>query len=98
VKKAEPRGPAFFPPRFVTLSDGRLRLGLGDLFRIWGRRLGPRQLLSFTSASPVRAYVAGRRFRGRPADVPLEPGAQIVLELGAYVPPHARYLFPQRRA
>jgi hypothetical protein len=85
------------PTGVVEVARGA-KLRLGDLFRIWGRRLGKRDLLSFRSASPVRAYVAGRRFAGRPVDVPLTPGAQIVVELGAYVPPHATYLFPSRRA
>ena len=35
---------------------------------------------------------------GAPASIPLTPRAQIVLELGAYVPPHPRFLFPQRSA
>lgn len=72
------------------------KLRLGDLFRIWGRRLGPRSLLSFRSASPLRAYVGGRPFEGPPASIPLTPGAQIVVELGAYVPPHPTFLFPRR--
>jgi hypothetical protein len=71
------------------------RLLLGDLFRIWGRRLGSHTLLSFRSALPVRAYVGGKLFAGPPAAVPLAPGAQIVVELGAYVPPHPTYLFPR---
>jgi hypothetical protein len=79
---------------FEVAQGSKLRLG--DLFRIWGRRLGHRTLLSFASKAPVRAYVAGKPYRGRVADVPLKPGAQIVGELGQYVPPHATYLFPRR--
>jgi hypothetical protein len=69
------------------------RYVLGDLFRVWGRRLGPRALLSF--AGRVRVYVGGRRFRGDPQTVPLTPHAQIVVEIGGYVAPHATYLFPK---
>jgi hypothetical protein len=83
------------PTGVVEVAHGA-KLRLGDLFRIWGRRLGQRELLSFHSSSPVRAYVAGKRFAGPPASVPLTPGAQIVVELGAYVAPHATYLFPRR--
>jgi hypothetical protein len=83
------------PTGVVEVARGA-KLRLGDLFRIWGRRLGPRSLLSFRSASPVRAYLGGKRFHGSPAGVPLTPGAQIVVELGAYVPPHPSYLFPRR--
>ena len=72
------------------------RLTLGDVFRIWGRRLGERTLLSFKAGSPVRAYVAGKRFRGPVGEVPLKPGAQIVVELGPYIPPHKTFLFPPR--
>jgi hypothetical protein len=95
------RGGCVYPARTLTptgvveVARGAT-LRLGDVFRIWGRRLERRTLLSFRSRAPVRAYVAGKRFRGRVADVPLTQGAQIVVELGAYVPPHATYLFPRR--
>jgi hypothetical protein len=68
---------------------------LGDLFRVWGQPLGEHTLASFRTASRVRVYVGGRRVRGPVASVRLEPGAQIVLELGAYVAPHRSYLFPK---
>jgi hypothetical protein len=83
------------PTGVIEVEPGRT-VRVGDLFRIWGRRLGARELLSFRSASPVRAYVGGRRFDGAPAAVPLAPGAQIVLELGGYVPPHPTFLFPRK--
>jgi hypothetical protein len=66
---------------------------LGDLFAVWGERLGPTQLLSF-AGSPVRVYVNGRRRRNDPRTLALEDGAQIVLQLGPYIPPHTRFLFP----
>ena len=75
------------PTGIVEIARGA-KLTLGDLFRIWGRRLGERTLLSFRSDAPVRAYVAGKRWAGPPAEIPLSPGAQIVVELGGYVPPH----------
>lgn len=83
------------PTGVVQVAQGTV-MRLGDLFRIWGGRLGARDLLSFRSAAPVRAYVGGERFAGPPASVPLTPGAQIVVELGAYVPPHPTFLFPRR--
>lgn len=70
------------------------RARLGDLFRLWGQPLTRRRLASFRSASPVRAYVAGRRVRGDAARVPLTPRAQIVIELGAFVAPHRTFAFP----
>jgi hypothetical protein len=42
----------------------------------------------------VQAYVGGRRRPGDPRSIPLTPHAQIVLEVGGHVPPHARYGFP----
>jgi hypothetical protein len=83
-------------PTGVVEVERGAKLRLGDLFRIWGRRLGERALLSFRSSRPVRAYVAGRRHDGPAAELPLTPGAQIVVELGPYVPPHPTFLFPQR--
>jgi hypothetical protein len=66
---------------------------LGDLFRIWGQRLGSQRLLSFRGA--VRAFVAGRAVAGDPRRIRLVPRRQIVLEVGGYVPPHPSYLFPK---
>jgi len=70
-------------------------LVLADLFRVWRQPLGDKRLLSFRSQTPVRAYVGGRRARAPVGSIPLRPGAQIVVELGAYVPPHASFLFPR---
>ena len=71
----------------------RGRRTLGDLFRIWGRRLGPRRLLSVPGR--VSVYVGGLPFRGDPRDVPLRRHAQIVVETGGHVAPHPAYLFPK---
>lgn len=68
---------------------------IGDLFRLWGQPLGDCRLASFRSSKPLRAYIAGRRVGGDVARVRLTPKAQIVVELGAYVPPHRSYLFPR---
>jgi hypothetical protein len=55
---------------------------LGRFFAIWGQPLRG------------RAYVNGRPWRGDPRRIPLERHAQIVLEVGGYVRPHATYRFP----
>jgi hypothetical protein len=39
--------------------------------------------------------VGGRRWLGDVRAIPLKRHAQIVLEIGGYVPPHARFLFPK---
>jgi hypothetical protein len=72
------------------------RLTLGRLFAVWGQPLSPTRLAGFSTrrSAPVRAYVAGRRWRGRLGAIPLRRHAQIVLELGRFVPPHRSFRFP----
>jgi hypothetical protein len=78
------------PDGVVRVAPG---LRLGDVFRVWGQQLGPRRVASFTSATPLRAYVGGKLVHGTARDIGLTPHAQIVLELGGYVPPHPFFLF-----
>jgi hypothetical protein len=80
-------------PTGTVLVDRSGPRALGDLFAIWGQRLAPRRLLSFTG--PVRTFRNGREWRGDPRRMPLSRHDEIVLEIGGYVPPHARYLFPE---
>ena len=82
------------PTGIVEVSSGKQRT-VGDLFRVWGRPLGKHRLASFSSRSPVRAYVNGRRVVGPVSAVPLTSGAEIVLEIAGYVPPHRFFLFPK---
>ncbi len=81
-------------PTGVILVDPGSRVVLADLFRTWGQPLARFRLASFRTRTPVLAFVGGRRWRGDPGAIPLRAHAQIVLELGGYVPPHPRYLFP----
>jgi hypothetical protein len=76
-----------------VIEVGR-RATLGDFFAVWGQRLGPRRIAGFRARKPVLAFVDGRRWVGDPRRIPLARHANIVLELGGYVPPHPRYLFP----
>jgi hypothetical protein len=78
------------PTGVIEVSSGA-RLTLGDVFRLWGQQLGPRRLAGFRGR--VLAFVGGRRRHGDPRTIPLTRHAQIVLEVGGYVPPHPRYLF-----
>jgi hypothetical protein len=78
-------------PTGVVEFDASRRLTLGDFFAVWGRRLARDRLLSFNGR--VRAYVAASRWRGSAQAIPLTRHAQIVLEVGPYIPPHARFLF-----
>ncbi|MFZ0385715.1 MAG: hypothetical protein WAL22_08630, partial [Solirubrobacteraceae bacterium] len=81
-------------PTGVVLVRPGARLTVGDVFGAWDRPLGARRLLSFRGR--VRAYVDGRRWtRTAPAAIPLSRHAEIVLELGPYVPPHRSFAFPR---
>jgi hypothetical protein len=82
------------PTGVVEIEGGR-RLTLGDLFAVWGQPLSRRRVASFgADGGAVEAYVGGRPWRGDPRAIPLRRHAQIVLEVGGHVPPHARYRFP----
>ncbi len=70
-------------------------VSLGDVFRVWGQPLGPRRIAGFRSASPVLAFVNGKRVHGDPRAIPLRRHDEIVLEIGGYVVPHTSYLFPK---
>jgi len=69
------------------------RTTLGDIFGVWGKRLTPARLLTFSGA--VRVYLNGVRHRGDPGTLVLRDRDQVVLEVGAYVPPHRSYRFPR---
>jgi hypothetical protein len=89
-------GPRCAYPVQTTAPTGvvhvvRHGLTLGDLFRVWGRRLSSSRLLSFHGT--VSVFLDGRRWRGEPGAVPLTKHAQIVVETGGYVAPHPSYVF-----
>ena len=69
---------------------------LGDLFEIWGQPLSARRLAGFRArrGDSLRAWVGGRPWRGDVSAIPLRRHAQIVVEIGGFVPPHASYRFP----
>ncbi len=75
------------------LGDSRLTLGM--FFELWGQPLDADRLAGFRASGGerVRAYVDGRRWRGDARAIPLRRHAEIVLELGASVPPHPNYHF-----
>ena len=69
---------------------------LGDFFRVWRQPLSQTRLVGFTTTRdrPVRAYVAGKRWRGPLRSIPLRRHSNIVLQLGRYIRPHKVFLFP----
>lgn len=66
------------------------------LFRSWGQPLSRTRLASFRApkGAHVAVFVNGRSWHGAPGAVPLTRHAEIVLEVGPHVPPHASYTFP----
>ena len=82
------------PTGLVLVRPGAVRT-VGDLFAAWGRPLGPRRLLSFRGR--VRAYAGARRWTKDVRLLPLGRHAQVTLQVGAPVKPHARYRFPRGR-
>jgi hypothetical protein len=83
-------------PTGVVLVRPGARLTLGVLFRSWGEPLSLTRLASFSApaGTHVTVFVDGRAWHGGPAAVPLTRHAEIVLEVGPYVPPHLSYTFP----
>jgi hypothetical protein len=85
-----------FEPTGLIEIDRGAKLTLGQFFDVWGQALGRRRLLGFRAprGDSVAAYMNGRRWRGDPRRIPLEPHAAIVVEIGGYFPPTKRYEFP----
>jgi hypothetical protein len=85
----DPTGTVYYRPgRAFTVAD---------IFRVWGQPLTGRRIASF-SGTRVRVYVNGRRWHGSPGAVPLTQDAEIVLEVGPQVPPHAHFSFAPQPA
>jgi hypothetical protein len=79
-------------PTGLVLVRPTAKLTLADLFRAWGQSLSDSRLAAFSGN--VTVFVGGRLRRGDPTTVQLTPHAEIVLEVGPFVPPHSGYLFP----
>ena len=49
---------------------------------------------TFETRSPGwSAFIAGKRYRGVVASIPLTRHEEVVLEIGGYIPPHSFFLF-----
>lgn len=79
------------PTGVIEVAPGT-HVTLGRLFDLWGQPLSHNRLAGFSGA--VSAFVGGKHWLGDPRAIPLRRHAQIVLELGGYIPPHPSYLFP----
>ncbi len=82
------------PTGVISVNQSGRRT-LGQLFRIWGQRLGNHCLLGFRSHAPLRAFVDGRAWHHGVRRIPLRDRSEIVIELGRLIPPHSFYLFPE---
>jgi hypothetical protein len=84
------------PTGVFEVEAGR-RLTLGDAFSVWGRPLSRSRLAGYRArrGERIRAWVGGCPWTGSLRRIPLRRHAQIVLEGGGFVPPHASYLFPR---
>jgi hypothetical protein len=80
------------PTGILLVRPDRART-VGDLFAAWGLPLGPHWMAGFRGR--VRAYVDGRRRPGRVAAIGLARHANVVLQVGPFVPPHVSYTFPE---
>ena len=102
-RRRGPRRPLLLPGahdrshRRVRYRPGR-GLQLGDLFAVWGQPLSRHRVCGFRSRAAVRVYVGGRRVHGAPGAVLLRRHAEIVVEIGRYVPPHRFYVFAGGKA
>ena len=83
-------------PTGVVLVRPGTQPTVADVFRAWGQPVSATRLASFPAGPgrSVRAFVDGRRWVGLPASIPLTRHAEIVLEVGPFVPPHRSYTFP----
>ncbi len=83
-------------PTGVVLIRGGLRMRLSDVFHAWGQPLTSGRVASFgvRAEATVRVFIDGRLWPGEPGSVPVAPRAEIVVEVGPYVPPHSSFRFP----
>lgn len=83
-------------PTGLVLTRPGARLTVADLFRSWGQPLSAHRLASFQAppGTEVAVFIDGRRSTLAATQVPLTRHAEIVLEVGPHVPPHASYTFP----
>jgi hypothetical protein len=82
-------------PTGVVLVRAGSHPRLANLFRAWGQALSLRALASFSApkTGAVTVFVDGHPRPGPPGSVPLSAHAEVVVEVGPYVPPHSSYRF-----
>lgn len=83
-------------PTGLVLMQAGPTVTIGRLFDLWGQPFTRRRVAGFVApgGTEVSVFIDGARWRGDPSSAPIAPGAQIAMEVGPYVTPHARYTFP----
>jgi hypothetical protein len=82
-------------PTGVVLVRARAHVVLATLFAAWGQPLSRSRLASFgpSPGAHVTVFVDGTRWLRSPGSVPIGSHAEIVAEIGRYVPPHTHFTF-----
>ena len=97
ILRARCYGPVVTLNRRASCSiRGGLRMRLSDVFHAWGQPLTSGRVASFgvRAEATVRVFIDGRLWPGEPGSVPVAPRAEIVVEIGPYVPPHSSLQVP----
>jgi len=83
------------PTGLVLLGSGAART-LGQFFDLWGQPLDRHRVAGFhvRPGAGVVVFAWGIQWPGNPRSLPISSDAQITVEIGPYVRPHARYMFP----
>ena len=87
-------------PTGLVLSEAGRTRHLGQLFDLWGQPLNRREVAGFHAShgQHVSVFFDGTLWPGSPISAPISPHAQITIEVGPYVRPHASYSFPPLRS
>lgn len=87
-------------PTGLLLMQTHRAFRLGQLFELWGQALTRRMVASFVApkGAGVSVFIDGTLSRGELSSTPIAALSQITIEIGSYVPPHNRYIFPALRS
>lgn len=80
-----------YEPTGVIVVDAGPPPTLSRLFAVWGQPLSAARAADFRGR--VLAFLNGRPWLRSPGAIPLTRHAEVVLEVGGYLPPHPRYRF-----
>ncbi len=83
-------------PTGLLLMGAPRHYTVGELFDLWGEPLTASVMAGFRAGKRdhVAVFIDGAPWTGSPREAPLSPRSQVTIEVGPYVPPHSRYMFP----